>query len=480
MSKKHIIKLHWKLFFPLVGLLWVIIAITMTYSVMHEKRRQMDNLQTRLVNVNATVIDAYERGVDLQNTVNFIRLFTGETTLEPLRLTVYDNNGNMIADNPETTILLHDNNGHPIPELANLIRDKRSVTLRNMAIDSTKCMVSALTSTDGKIYTFAALPYEGEVLTFLSTDPMVWIVVLVLAILSSVISFIGIKAVCRDVYALRDFANSISTDHIPDIDTWHFSKDELGDVSRNLVTLYRDKINAEQEKTRHERQISQNVKHELRTPVGIIKGYLDTVLADDSIPDDIRHRFLVRAQQNADRLTELINSVSEITHLDNNKTIKTSDFNFRDTIAQLAQDIDAGHTAGALKFSYKIPDNCCVHGHESLIINAMLNLIHNAAKYSGGTTIDLRWLREENGKHYFSFSDNGKGVAEEHLSQLFDLFYRVDQGRARKNGGMGLGLPIVHRTITALGGEIEVDNANNGGLQFTFSLPAASKPTNPK
>ncbi len=59
MSKKHIIKLHWKLFFPLVGLLWVIIAITMTYSVMHEKRRQMDNLQTRLVNVNATVIDAY-------------------------------------------------------------------------------------------------------------------------------------------------------------------------------------------------------------------------------------------------------------------------------------------------------------------------------------------------------------------------------------------------------------------------------------
>lgn len=74
------------------------------------------------------------------------------------------------------------------------------------------------------------------------------------------------------------------------------------------------------------------------------------------------------------------------------------------------------------------------------------------------------------------FADNGNGVEGEHLNRLFDMFYRIDSGRSRKNGGSGLGLPLVHRIITAMGGEITVGNADSGGLKFIFSLPAASKP----
>ena len=73
----------------------------------------------------------------------------------------------------------------------------------------------------------------------------------------------------------------------------------------------------------------------------------------------------------------------------------------------------------------------------------------------------------------FEFADNGTGVAEEHVSRLFDLFYRVDSGRAQKNGGAGLGLPLVRSIIIALGGNITAANSPVGGLIFTFTLPVA-------
>ena len=96
MSNNHVTRLHWKLFFPLVGLLWVVIGITIIYFVTHERQRLSYNLGNRLVNVNSTIIDAYEESDDLQKTVDFIKLFTNQTTLDPLHLTVYDNNGNII------------------------------------------------------------------------------------------------------------------------------------------------------------------------------------------------------------------------------------------------------------------------------------------------------------------------------------------------------------------------------------------------
>lgn len=474
MANKSILQLHWRLFLPLVGLLWLIIGITIIYFVNHEKHRQRENLENRLLNVNNTVISAYGNGADLQKTVDFIKLFTDETTLDPLRLTVYDDNGNMVADNPEATILLRDNNGRPIVELNRLLLSHKDSTVHDISLDSNKFMVSSKTSPDGKIHSFAALPYKGEVLAFLSINPMVWIVVIMLGILLSVLIYFGVRAICQNVYTLRDFAQAIASDDLPEnVDSWHFSKDEFGDVSRNLLTVYRDKIHAEKEKMHHERQIGINVSHELNTPVGIIKGYIDSVISDNDMPEELKRKFLMRAQQNIDRLVNLVNDVSMVMRLqENGAPIECTLLNFHDVIVQLDEDIAQGHIIDNMIFTYDVPEDCMIMGHESLLTNALLNLIYNAAQHSGGTRISLNWLREENGRHIFSFADNGSGVDEEHLARLFDLFYRVDAGRSRKSGGAGLGLPLVHRIITAMGGDITVENAKTGGLVFTFSLPA--------
>ena len=474
MANKSILQLHWRLFLPLVGLLWLTIGITIIYFVNHEKHRQRENLENRLLNVNNTVISAYGNGADLQKTVDFIKLFTDETTLDPLRLTVYDDNGNMVADNPEATILLRDSNGRPIVELNRLLLSHKDSTVHDISLDSNKFMVSSKTSPDGKIHSFAALPYKGEVLAFLSINPMVWIVVIMLGILLSVLIYFGVRAICQNVYTLRDFAQAIASDDLPEnVDSWHFSKDEFGDVSRNLLTVYRDKIHAEKEKMHHERQIGINVSHELNTPVGIIKGYIDSVISDNDMPEELKRKFLMRAQQNIDRLVNLVNDVSMVMRLqENGAPIECTLLNFHDVIVRLDEDIAQGHIIDNMIFTYDVPEDCMIMGHESLLTNALLNLIYNAAQHSGGTRISLNWLREENGRHIFSFADNGSGVDEEHLARLFDLFYRVDAGRSRKSGGAGLGLPLVHRIITAMGGDITVENAKTGGLVFTFSLPA--------
>lgn len=442
---------------------------------MHEKQRQRDNLENRLLNVNNTVIDAYDRDVDLQNTVDFIRLFTDNTTLAPLRITVYDSTGKMVADNPAATIHLFDDEGRPYPKLLELLETEDKATIKDMAYDGEVNMISAKKSADGHIYSFAALPYEGEVLSFLSIDPMIWLVVVLLGIITSVLAYIGVRAVCRNVYSLHDFANAIAGEKLPDdIDSWKFSNDELGDVSRNLLSIYREKIHAEQEKMHHERQICMNVSHELKTPVGIIKGYIDTVLNDPSMPDDVKQRFLSRAQQNTDRLAHLVADVSMVMHLDENGgSLKGSDIDFGHLIKRISEDIAQSNITEGMKFHYRLPGNCRVTGHESLLTNAILNLIYNATKHSGGTEMALEWQGTKDGMHIFTFCDNGLGVDEKHLSRLFDLFYRVDSGRTRKAGGSGLGLPLVKKIINASGGTITVANAPEGGLKFTFTLPVA-------
>ncbi|MBD5234767.1 MAG: HAMP domain-containing histidine kinase [Bacteroidales bacterium] len=475
MSNNQMSRLHRKLFFPIVGVLWVIIGITICYFVKHEQNRQRQNLENRLLNVNNTVIDAYERGEDLRNTVDFIQLFTDKTTLDPLRITVYNKNGEMVADNPGETIKLYDTDGKPNPGILKLIDDNEDTRVRDLLAGDDINMICSKKSADGEIYTLAALPYQGEVVSFLSIDPAIWIVVILLGIFTSVLAFVGVAAVCRNVYVLRDFANNIANDTLPeDVSDITFSNDELGDVSKQLMRLYSEKITAEQEKINHERQISMNISHELMTPISIIKGYVDSIVENPDMPGEMRENFMQRIQQTIDRLTHLVKDIGLVMKLtEGGIKLEKSEVDMHDLVTRMAGDIELGHIADSLKFSYDIPEGCKVKGHESLLTNALLNLVYNAAKYSGGTMISFNLIGEKDGMYTFTFADNGEGVSPEHLSRLFDLFYRVDSGRARKNGGSGLGLPLVRRIIKAMDGDVTVDNAPTGGLRFTFTLPKA-------
>ena len=112
-----------------------------------------------------------------------------------------------------------------------------------------------------------------------------------------------------------------------------------------------------------------------------------------------------------------------------------------------------------------------INGNYSLLYSIFRNLTDNAIAYAGiGTKITIDCYLEDSKYYYFSFSDNGIGVPEEHLNRLFERFYRVDKGRSRKLGGTGLGLAIVKNAVLFHKGEIWVKNGLSGGLNILFSL----------
>ena len=490
MDLKRTFSLQWRLFLPLTALLWIIIACLVVYMVRHEKQLKRDNLELQLKNVNATILNAYEEGRDLQQVVDFIDDYNDNTTLNALRVSVFSDDDDLIAST-EVPVRIEDENHRLAPELTEVRTDngiEEVTSIRPAFVDHTRMMINAITSNDGQIQVICATPYNIGVERALSYDSMIWTIVIVLTVVVTGVAFYLCSIVSRNVYVLRDFAMKASEDKIPDIEHMTFGHDELGEVSRQIVRIYlaKDKallrskhehevaMRAVSERERVKRQMSNNINHELKTPVGIIKGYLDTINSDPDMPESLRKSFLEKAQAHAERLTQLLKDVSSITRLeDGTQQVELSEFDFHDLVYTLANDLEVSHINGSLAFEYNIPFDCIVRGNYTLLTNALMNLVRNAANYSRGTRIDLSLVGQTDNFYEFQFKDDGVGVADEHLPRLFERFYRVDEGRARKSGGTGLGLPIVKSTIMAIGGDITVSNADPHGLCFTFTIPKA-------
>lgn len=496
MDLRNTISLRWRLFIPLTALLWIIIAFLVIYMVRHEKQLKRDNLEVQLKNVNATLLKAYEEGKDLQELVNFIVQYNDNTTLNALRISVITADNRIIAST-DVPVRVEDETHMIAPELT-AVRDGNGVGevthIRPAFFDHERMMFNAITSSDGVIQVICATPYNVGVVRALAYDTMIWTIVIILAIVVTGVAFYLCSLVCRNVYILRDFAAKASEGNIPDIEHMTFGHDELGEVSRQIVRIYlaKDKamkrsehehevaMRAVSERERVKRQMTNNINHELKTPVGIIKGYLDTINADPDMPESLRRSFLEKAQAHAERLARLLNDVSSITRLeDGSQQVELSEFDFHDLVYSMANDLEVSQIKGTLEFDYDVPFDCMVRGNYTLLTNALMNLARNAANYSHGTRMELRLVGQTDDFYEFQFKDDGDGVAEEHLSRLFERFYRVDEGRARKSGGTGLGLAIVKNTMTALGGNISVSNAEPHGLCFTFTIPKAGSSVTP-
>lgn len=231
-------------------------------------------------------------------------------------------------------------------------------------------------------------------------------------------------------------------------------------------------ITTEEEQARLKRQLTQNIAHELKTPVSSIQGYLETLLNNPNMPAETAHTFLERSYAQSNRLTLLLRDISVLTRMDEAPDLMVKEYvDLSQLVKNILNEVALNIEAKQITVLNRLPENLKINGNSSLLYSIFRNLMDNAIAYAGiGITVTIECFREDENFYYFSFSDTGVGVAEEHLNRLFERFYRVDKGRSRKLGGTGLGLAIVKNAVLFHGGTIFAKNNVHKGLEFVFTL----------
>lgn len=242
-------------------------------------------------------------------------------------------------------------------------------------------------------------------------------------------------------------------------------KDATFEISINDITVQEQEI-------RLKRQLTQNISHELKTPVSSIMGYMESILNNPGLDSGRMQFFIERSFQQAQRLTALLQDISMLNKIDeSNNIFDTSPVDIVETVKDVLEDVHLQLEEKGVAVENKLSGSLPIQGNRSLLYSIFRNLTDNALAYAGtNITLGIECYREDADNYYFSFSDSGVGVNEEHLPRLFERFYRVDKGRSRKAGGTGLGLAIVKNAVIFHGGSISAKNIPTGGLNFIFSL----------
>jgi len=238
------------------------------------------------------------------------------------------------------------------------------------------------------------------------------------------------------------------------------------------VAVLRDLTERERlEKTR--RDFIANVSHELRTPLTSIQGYSETLL--DTIPSDSAQReFLEIIRKNAARMARLTEDLLALARVESGeKRFELEAVTPEELLRDAAQNFAETASARNLQLEVRQETVQPVMADRDAIHHVFGNLLDNAVKYGSSGDQLILGARPVEGGVEFYVQDFGSGIPSEHLSRLFERFYRVDKARSRESGGTGLGLSIAKHIVLAHGGTIRAESELNHGATFLFTLPSA-------
>jgi two-component system phosphate regulon sensor histidine kinase PhoR len=215
-----------------------------------------------------------------------------------------------------------------------------------------------------------------------------------------------------------------------------------------------------------------NVSHELKTPLTVISGFVET-LQDIDVDDRQRKRFLQLMQEQAKNMQRLVADLLTLSALESDQN-PLHDDTFEIVPLLLALSADAkGLSKGAHEIALDIGCAATLRGSRDELASAFGNLVSNAVRYTpAGGTVTLAWRIDADGSGVFAVRDTGIGVAAEYLPRLTERFYRVDRSRSRATGGTGLGLAIVKHVLLRHQAELEIESERGKGSTFAVRLPA--------
>lgn len=224
----------------------------------------------------------------------------------------------------------------------------------------------------------------------------------------------------------------------------------------------------------YRKEFLQNLSHELKTPIFAIQGYVDTLLNGALENPDVNKKFLKSTSRNIDRLVKLVDDLDSISRLESGEQLLLKDsFIIQDLLKEVYETLsfkaDEKQIRCIIKKGCEVP--LTVFADKEKVRQVFTNLVDNAVKYGKQSgAIEASFYKVDGAKVLIEISDDGSGIAEEHLPRIFERFYRTDLARSRKVGGSGLGLAICKHIIEAHGETIHVRSKMDVGSTFGFTL----------
>lgn len=475
-----------KLYFSVLTVFLVFAVSFIVFQQSREKQFKINTLTLKLANYNELLMEdlllSNSQGILLSDSVDMVdsvrvaeaklQEFVREHESKDLRVTLVKPDGRVVFDNMSKNYR-HFANHAKREEIAEALKvgqgtsvERQSKTLKQDYFYVASYFPKA------QLIVRTALPYNDDLTKSLQADQhYIWFAIVAI-ILLTVVLYRFTYRLGKNVSKLTIFAYKADHNESLEVeDLTNFPDDELGEIAERIIKMYKRVQTTRKEQDILKRQLTQNIAHELKTPVASIQGYLETILDNPHINEQTKEQFLQRCYAQSERLTSLLHDISTLNRLDDGSDM--IDFEAVD-ITQLVADITK-ETAlvrqeRKMTFDNQLPERIVVKGNRSLLYSVFRNLTDNAIAYAGeGRTITLE-AKEQGNKWHFIFRDNGQGVPPEHLARLFERFYRVDKGRIRKMGGTGLGLAIVKNAVLLHGGTIRVSNLPEGGLKFEFTI----------
>ena len=254
------------------------------------------------------------------------------------------------------------------------------------------------------------------------------------------------------------------------------SQDELGQLARSLNTMA-DELQQKIENLKRMDMVRTdfvaNVSHELKTPLTLIKGYIETLEGKSKDDKEESARFISIIKEHSDRLGNIIDDLLSLSELELSKDcVNKTEFDLEQLIDEIL--LGFGHALDEKKLSLTTNSqgsNFIIKADRDKIGQVLVNIIDNAIKYTKESGRIEVSLSEHNEVVKVSIQDSGIGIPKEHLGRIFERFYRVDKARSRQLGGTGLGLSIAKHIVLVHNGNIIVESELNKGTNVSISFP---------
>lgn len=452
-------------YFLIAFFLYVIVDIGIQLN--REKRFKTDSLRSNL-HAYTEVVENYLAST--KDTASVIKLLP-----ENLRVSLINREGVLTYDNA-FDISKAENHGNRPEVLAAKLRNSGSATRSS---ESTKIdyLYYARMLDDGSVIR-TSLPYTIKLDDFLHRDSIILYIIILMFVTTLFILIYSTDKFGNVMSSLKKFVTSVEKGDM-NYKSITFPDTDSGEIGNKIIAIYQQleeskrKIDREKERNRELKQeMTNNIAHELKTPVSSIRGYLEILLGDKPVSEDKRKYFLERSYYQTLRLSDLINDVALITKMEEAATVfEKEKVNVRELAQEAIEELSFRINPEQVDIQNNLENNLDIVGNKSLIFAIFRNLLENAINYAGEEiTIGIKCYNEDADYYYFLFYDTGCGVKPEYLEKIFDRFVRIDQGRSRRNGGTGLGLSIVKHAVMFHNGTIEARNRKTGGLEFYFTL----------